>query len=131
MLTFFDSGPLIAFATGQADIAQRVWNLMNESHRTFASTALVRLEVLPKALYHGNREEAGIYESFFASVSQMLPLDEALVERALKRAGKLGLSALDCLHLEAAITLGAEEFITTEKPTKPLFRETGILVRNP
>jgi hypothetical protein len=42
----------------------------------------------------------------------------------------LGLAALDALHLAAAVSTGAEEFITTEKPGKPLYRATDIRVRS-
>jgi len=36
--------------------------------------------------------------------------------------------AIDALHLAAAISVGAEELITTEKPNKPIHRATGITV---
>jgi hypothetical protein len=35
---------------------------------------------------------------------------------------------MDALHIAAAISVGAEEFITTEKPTKPMYRVTDIKV---
>jgi hypothetical protein len=35
---------------------------------------------------------------------------------------------MDALHLAAALSIGAEEFITTEKPTKPMFRVSSINV---
>ncbi len=41
---------------------------------------------------------------------------------------KYGLAAMDALHIAAAISVGAEEFITTEKPTKPMYRVTGLKV---
>ncbi len=41
---------------------------------------------------------------------------------------KYGLSAMDALHIAAAISVGAEEFIITEKPTKPMYRVTGLKV---
>jgi predicted nucleic acid-binding protein len=50
------------------------------------------------------------------------------MKAAKDRAAKLGLNAVDAVHLEAAITAGAQEFYTTEKPTKPLFRETALKV---
>jgi predicted nucleic acid-binding protein len=41
---------------------------------------------------------------------------------AQQQAEKFGLSALDSLHVAAAISASADEFITTEKPGKPLHR---------
>ena len=39
---------------------------------------------------------------------------------------KYGLAAMDALHIAATILVGAEEFITIEKPTKPMYRVTDI-----
>ncbi len=41
---------------------------------------------------------------------------------------KYGLAAMDALHIAAALSVDAEEFVTTEKPTKPMFRVTSIQV---
>lgn len=47
---------------------------------------------------------------------------------AQQQAEKFGLGALDALHIAAAISAGVDEFITTEKPGKPLHRVKGIRV---
>ena len=39
------------------------------------------------------------------------------------------LAALDAFHIAAAKSCGVEEFITTERPTAPLFRVTGIIIK--
>jgi predicted nucleic acid-binding protein len=52
----------------------------------------------------------------------------ALVIQAYTAACLFGLSALDTLHITVAKTSGVEEFITTEKPTQPLFRVPGIVI---
>ncbi|MCE2671859.1 MAG: hypothetical protein LW728_22240 [Microcystis sp. 49638_E5] len=36
-------------------------------------------------------------------------------------AGTYGLAAMDALHVAAALQIQADELITTEKPTKPIF----------
>jgi predicted nucleic acid-binding protein len=41
-------------------------------------------------------------------------------------AGKYGIAGMDALHIAAALSIGAEEFITTEKKTKPMFRVTEL-----
>ncbi|WP_169266136.1 MULTISPECIES: hypothetical protein [Brasilonema] len=33
-----------------------------------------------------------------------------------------GLAAMDALHIAAALSVSASEFVTTEKPIKPMFR---------
>lgn len=35
---------------------------------------------------------------------------------------------MDALHVAAALSVGAEEFMTTEKKTKPMFRVSSINV---
>jgi len=39
-----------------------------------------------------------------------------------------GLAAMDALHLAAARSVAAEEFVTTEKSTKPMHQVTEIRV---
>jgi hypothetical protein len=50
------------------------------------------------------------------------------MQQAYTEACTLGLAALDALHIAAAKSCGAEVFITTERPTTPLFRVTGMLI---
>jgi hypothetical protein len=40
------------------------------------------------------------------------------------------LTAMDALHVAAAKAVGAIELVTTEKPTKPMFRCEGVSVRS-
>ena len=85
-------------------------------------------EVLPKAVYFRRAAEVAFYEDFFAAVEQVVPWSTALIQHAYTEACDAGLSGFDALHMAAAKSCGAEEFITTERPTKPLFRVTGIVV---
>lgn len=48
--------------------------------------------------------------------------DAGLAAAAIVEAGKYTLSAMDALHIAAAQRLHADEFITAEKPDKPLFK---------
>ncbi len=49
-------------------------------------------------------------------------------EQALSLASNFGLAAFDSLHLNAALISSCDEFITTERPTSPLFRVPGIRI---
>jgi len=53
-----------------------------------------------------------------------------LGEKADELARQHGIAAVDALHLAAAIRQGATEFITAEKPGKPIFRVSGITVKS-
>ena len=58
----------------------------------------------------------------------MVEASRALVLQAYIEAQQVGLAGMDALHIAAAKAGGAEEFITTERPTTALFRVTGISV---
>jgi len=121
--TFLDSGVLIAAARGTDDNALLALQILDDPDRKFVSSVFVKLEVLPKAIYNGFREEAAFYQSFFENdVEIWVSLSDELAELAQQQAEKFGLSALDSLHVAAAISAGADEFVTTEKPGKPLHR---------
>jgi predicted nucleic acid-binding protein len=129
-ITFIDAGVLIAAARGKTDVSAHAMAVLDDPDRTFASSEFVRLEVLPKALFHAKSSEAEFYRSFFEAVTHWPDSTDAVVGHAYDVAGRFGLAALDALHVAAALSVGAEELITTEKRGKPLHRTTGVLVRS-
>ena len=123
--TFVDAGVLIAAACGIPEIGNRALRLLDDAGRTFVTSDLVRLEVVPKPSYHGFQDQVDFYEVFFASVRR-IPVSKKLLEEAFQEACRLGLSACDAIHVAAARRGKCDEFLTTEKPYKPLFRVTDI-----
>jgi hypothetical protein len=128
-LTFVDSGVLIAAARGSADVARRALAILDDPNRSIASSGLVRLEVLPKALRHRREAEARFYEAFFQSVTAWATLAEPLVREAFAQAQFSDLHAMDALHVAAAVSVGAEEFVTSERAEKPINRITSLPIR--
>ncbi|MEQ8468038.1 type II toxin-antitoxin system VapC family toxin [Coleofasciculus sp. E1-EBD-02] len=126
--TFIDTGVLIAAARGQNDVAVRAMAILDDPNREFASSLFVKLEVLPKAIYNQKTLEAAFYQAFFDGVTHWAKLEESLIANAFQEACQLGLSAIDALHVAAALSVNAEELITTEKPSKPIHRVTKIKV---
>lgn len=126
--TFIGSGVLIAAATGNANLSDSAFNVLNDPDRVFVTSDFVGLEVFPKAEYHGNNDEVAFYEAFFNAAEQSVPASQELVSNARTEAKTYGLAALDALHVSAAKISGSEEIITTERNTKPIFRVTGISV---
>lgn len=126
--TFIDSGVLLAAARGTEACSETALTILEDQEREFASSQFVRLEVLPKAVYYDRKIEVQFYESFFSTVNYWANDLEQLVEDAYKLACQYGLSAIDSLHIAAALALGSEELITTEKSTKPMHRVTGIKI---
>jgi len=129
ILTFVDAGVLIAAARGTTDISARAIELLDDDKRSFASSDFVRLEVLPKPVFHKRQEEAAFYEAFFEAVAGWAHWEEPLLQQALTLASRYGLSALDALHAAAALSLGADEIVTTERLGRPIHRVPGLVVR--
>ncbi len=126
--TYLDSGVLIGGARGAPKVIQAVYDLFDQPGREFVSSVFVRLETMPKAVHHRRTVEIAFYRGYFERVAAWAHLDDALVHGAEQFALRLGLSALDALHVASAIVLGADELVTTERPTKPIHRATGVAV---
>ena len=123
-LTYVDASILIhAAAKSTAETfarKMRAHQILNDPSRTFVSSAFLKLEVLPKAKWFNKKREIDVYDAFFRVVESWSP-DAELILPALDLASDFGLGALDALHLCAAKHFGAE-FISAEKPTKPIYR---------
>ena len=102
-LTFLDSGVLIAAARGADEVARLAMTVLDDPDRTFASSALVRLEVLPKALRHHRESEARFYETFFQSVSAWASIGDPLAEEAFLQARNFDLHAMVLIPMKVII----------------------------
>jgi predicted nucleic acid-binding protein len=129
-LTFIDSGVLISAFRGTSEMSIRAAKILDDAERRFASSPFVQLETLPKATYHRQNDEQEFYNTFFTDVSDWANDLGVIVEMARKIGADYGIAAMDALHIAAALTVSAEEFVTTEKPNKPMFRVQEIQVRS-
>jgi predicted nucleic acid-binding protein len=127
-ITYIDSGVLISATNGVGSIAEKALEILGDSQREFASSEFVKLEVNPKAVYRKQTEEAQFYEEFFSDVTYWASDLTHIIREASQIASQYGLAAMDALHVAAALSVGAEELVTTEKKTKPMHRVTGINV---
>ncbi len=100
---------------------------MADGAREFFTCDNVRLELLPKPVFEKHRSEAQFYIDHF-NLATIEPFSTALGKAALELGEKHGLAAGDALNLASAIRQGADEFITSELPGKPMFRVSGIKV---
>ena len=124
MLTYVDSGVLIAATRGTHPASIAAAAILADATRRFVVSDFVLLEVLPKATFHRQIAEVGFYNRYFARAHLWMLTTPALIQLALLRGGEFGLSAVDALHVAAAELAGADELVTTEKPNKPLPRVT-------
>ena len=126
--TFVDSGVLISAFQAAGDLSQRALAVLADPNRDFVSSDFVRLEVLPKAICYGRTDERKFYEAFFSRVTRVISASRALVAEAQVEAESWGLSAMDALYIAAARRGKCAELITTESPTKPLFRVPALRI---
>jgi predicted nucleic acid-binding protein len=126
--TFADAGILIEASRGEGPLAEEAMAIVDGSDREFASSIFLKMEVMPKAIYHRNQDEVNFYEAFFSTVAYWAKPLERIVDEAYQEACISGMSALDALHVAAAALVGADELVTTEKPTKPIHRTTRVNV---
>ena len=127
--TFLNADMLIAAARGTGVIAVHAHAILDDPERVFVTSDYLPMEVLPKALYYRQSQEVLLYERFFSRAVQIVAPSVALMMQAYTEASTFGLAALDALHIAAAQCSGSEEFITTERPTTPLFRVPGSVIK--
>ena len=127
MRTFLDSGVLLTGWKGKDRLL--AIQVMEEEGRDFYTSELVRLELLPKALFHKQTAEAEFYRSHFNRVRAEESLSSGLGREGFDLAKRYGLAAADALHIAAALRQNVQEFITSEMPGKPLFRVKELTVR--
>lgn len=127
-ITFIDAGVLITASRGEEELSDKAIAILTSAEREFALSEFIKLEVLPKAIYYRQTDEAKFYQAFFSTVTYWANDIDQIIQDGYNIACKYGLAAMDALHLAAAISVGAEEFITTEKLTKPMYRVIDINV---
>ena len=126
--TYIDAGVLIAAARGITPIAIKALEILDDPKREFVSSIFLKLEVMPKAMYHRNEAEAAFYNTFFDAVTHWANSLDTIVGEALNEASGFGLAAMDALHVASAASLSAEELVTTERSEKPIHRTQLIKV---
>ena len=101
---------------------------MDDETREFYTSQMTRLELLPKPTFEKRRHEADFYNAHFSDCIGSEPFSEVLGNEAEKLASRYGLSGPDALQIASALRQGAEEFYTSEKPGKPMFRVRELKV---
>lgn len=124
--TYLDSGVLISAFQGIDSVSIKANQIINDENREFVSSCFVQLEVLPKAVFNQQQDEIEFYETFFRAVKYWATDLEQIIKTAQQISCTYGLAAMDAIHVAAALQIQADQFITTEKPTKPMHRVKEI-----
>ncbi len=122
--TYVDSSVLMATYRGKQEVARRALAILNDPEREIILSDAVRLEVMPKAIYEQRPDERDALEQTF-SLAVVFPWSVPVLEEAYQLACAYGIAAMDAIHLAFAVKAKADEFVTAERPTKPLFRFNG------
>ena len=125
--TFLDSGVLIAAYNARPELKAPALALLKNPERIFLSSPFVRHEVCPKALFNRRPLEYRFYREYFKRAVMFNDV-RLILERASRESAKSGVSAMDSLHLAAAYLLKADEFITTERPQRSIYRTSLVKV---
>jgi hypothetical protein len=118
---------LLAGARALGRDRERALTILEDPNRIFLTSPFVHLELVPKAVYYKKRLEKAFYDEYFAAAEWMRDLDK-IESVAQTEAAKWGLAAMDALHVAAAYLSQADEFITTERPEKPIHRSTLVTI---
>lgn len=127
--TYVDTCVLIAAFKGKGELGRRARDLLDDTQRTLVVSDPVRLEALPKARYHKQQEEVQFYEAVF-SQAENIAWNESALREAYIIAENYGVAAMDAIHLAHAMVARVDEFVSAEKPTKPMFRVQNIPMRS-
>ena len=126
--TYVDANILITAFRGNDAGTDAAIRILGEPGRQFVSSPFLRLETLRKPLFYDRSDELDFMESYFAEVSEWICADDAQVQQALSLAGRYDPGGMDALHIAAAVTGNVDEFVTLEKPSKPMCQITEINV---
>jgi predicted nucleic acid-binding protein len=127
--TYVDTCLLMAAFKGEGELGYRAMSVLDDPERTLVVSDAVQLEALPKARYHKQQQEVDFYEAVFNQADNIRWDCDAL-KQAQVVAESHGVAAMDAIHVAHALAAGVDEFISAEKPTKPMFRVRSIALHS-
>ena len=125
--TYLDSGVLITAYNGAPELKEPALRMLEDPDRVFLCSPFVHLETSPKALFNKRSGEHRFYQKYFrrAAITNHFKL---ILGHGFREAARAGVGPMDALHLASAHLLKADEFITTEKPSKSIHRSSLVKV---
>ena len=106
--------------------SMRALEVIEDPERELLISAYVRLEVLPKPRFHNRQDQVENFTVMFSQAEDLPLYQSAIVNNAIDIAATHDLTPIDALHISTAMHGHAQEFVTLEKPTKPMFRVTEM-----
>jgi predicted nucleic acid-binding protein len=119
---------ILALKATEEEIALRAIAEISDENVEYVFSPVIELEVLPHAQKH-NTKQAEFYQAWFEQASR-IAYDDVVHQEAMRQKRECNIAPLDCIHVASAITSGADELVTAEGPTKPMFSTKDIKVRS-
>ena len=126
--TYVDANVLIAATRRDDELNLRARQILADPDRTFIGSIFLQLELLPKPAAFGMTLELQYYNIFFEGCEIWVNPSKSLLDIALEEGQRIGLSAMDALHVAGAHCAGAEELVTAERPEKPIYQTNLVTV---
>lgn len=126
--TYVDANVLISAFRGEHAATEAALAILGDAGRSFVSSEYLRLETLPKPSFHGKTTEVAFLNAYFDAARLHVSPTRETARRAIDLATRYDLAPMDALHVSAALAGEADELVTVEKPTKPLFRVRELKV---
>ncbi|QEP43378.1 type II toxin-antitoxin system VapC family toxin [Ectothiorhodospiraceae bacterium BW-2] len=127
---YVDSNIWISAVQGDSAVIEPIYTTLQAVDLQLVISDYVILEVLPKPMFHNQREQAVILQQLFDLTEKVVISTTELLPKAIALAGQYDLTPMDSLHAAIAILAQADEFITLEKPTKPFFKIPELRARS-
>lgn len=117
--TYIDANLLIEAFRGTSPGAEKALRVLDDPERRLVVSDYVRLEVLPKPTFLKRQEEVEFMETVLEN-AEAINTSPELTGLAIAMASKYDMTPIDALHIGAAAVADVDEFVTMEKPTKPI-----------
>ena len=104
--------------------------VLDDPNRQLVVGDFPRLGVLPKPMFQKLTEEVQLMKAVRENAAENVACDSEVTEKAIKLASDYDVAPMDALHVGVAVTADVDEFVTLEKPTKPIYRVSEISVRS-
>lgn len=131
MRTYLDTSVVLAAIKGEPALSKKAFDVLHDRGRVMVACTALHLELLPYAMNQHDRSQLATVNTVLGMVEK-LPLDQAVLDSALKLACDHCMGCMDAIHAASSIQDNTPEFLTTEKePTgndlgKPFYRIPGL-----
>jgi len=117
-----------AFEGIEGEDNKKALAVLDDTDREFIAVDFVALETIPKPTFNRRQEQVLIFSTFFNEAPIHAEVSTVVTNLAIELGSVYDLDPMDALIVSSAIISGADELITMEKPTKPMFRVKSIKI---